>query len=366
MQLSKLLACKMQPGDKQGRTFTAKFKSLSSDMQALELTHAQLMALIYISALNNEFRSVATYFGTMRPSSFTLNKVATMVCEHMDTLLAGVGQDSESFAGASYNSGNIVCQYCKKSGHTADKCFGIANLKNKPKSDDSGSSSKYTNGAVVVKFVDCISPSLFPVIVTGRPCVALFDSGCTEMVLGERFADSIPHVVFTKPLWFVSLLASVADQRKVGTSRIAMQLHIVAGPTSNYYNCIVTPVCYELFVGVPWVICNNAHVNWDQRLLWTRFGAIPEFVPASQGKGREPEDPEIAYIDVSSQDELWEHAATLYDLHAVTVINSVETQESPTSSVPVHPLATKFAELYKDRLHDELPDELPPRCLQDP
>ncbi|KAJ2347685.1 hypothetical protein GGH92_003107, partial [Coemansia sp. RSA 2673] len=55
MQLSKLLACKMQPGDKQGRTFTAKFKSLSSDMQASELTHAQLMALIYLSALNDEF-----------------------------------------------------------------------------------------------------------------------------------------------------------------------------------------------------------------------------------------------------------------------------------------------------------------------
>ncbi|KAJ2431409.1 hypothetical protein GGF41_000558, partial [Coemansia sp. RSA 2531] len=103
MQLSKLLACKMQPGDKQGRTFTAKFKSLSSDMQASELTHAQLMALIYLSALNDEFRSVATYFGAMRPSSFTLNKVATMVCEHTDTLLAGVDQDLESFAGASHN-----------------------------------------------------------------------------------------------------------------------------------------------------------------------------------------------------------------------------------------------------------------------
>ncbi|KAJ2247416.1 hypothetical protein GGI13_005052, partial [Coemansia sp. RSA 455] len=32
MQLFKLLACNMQPEDKQGRTFTAKFKSLSSDM----------------------------------------------------------------------------------------------------------------------------------------------------------------------------------------------------------------------------------------------------------------------------------------------------------------------------------------------
>ncbi|KAJ2075885.1 hypothetical protein GGI09_008545, partial [Coemansia sp. S100] len=137
----------MQPGDKQGRMFTAQLKSLSSDMQASELTHAQLMALIYISALNDEFRSVATYFGAMRPSSFTLNRVANMVCEHTDTLLAGIDQGLESFAGASHNSGNIVCQYCKKSGHMADKCFAIANLKKEPKSDDFGSSSKYTNGS---------------------------------------------------------------------------------------------------------------------------------------------------------------------------------------------------------------------------
>ncbi|KAJ2063442.1 hypothetical protein GGI08_002525 [Coemansia sp. S2] len=104
------------------------------------------MALIYLSALNDEFRSVVTYFGAMRPSSFT-HKVATMVCEHTDTLLAGVDQDLESFAGASPNSGNIVCQYCKQSGHTADKCFAIANLNNEPKSDDSGSRRKNTNGS---------------------------------------------------------------------------------------------------------------------------------------------------------------------------------------------------------------------------
>ncbi|KAJ2046136.1 hypothetical protein GGI03_003734 [Coemansia sp. RSA 2337] len=146
MQLSKLLACKMQPGDKLGHTCMAKFKSLSSDMQASELTHAQLMVLIYLSTQNDESGSVATYFGVMRPSSLTLNKVANMVYEHTDTLLAGVDQGLELFAGALHNSGNIVCQYCKKSGHMADKCFAIANLKNEPKSDNSGSSSKYING----------------------------------------------------------------------------------------------------------------------------------------------------------------------------------------------------------------------------
>ncbi|KAJ1908576.1 hypothetical protein LPJ71_003876, partial [Coemansia sp. S17] len=184
------------------------------------------------------------------------------------------------------------------------------------------------------------------------------------MVLGERFADSIPHVVFTKPL--VPLSASVEDQRKVDISHITAQLHLVAGPTSDYYDCIVAPVRYDIIVGVPWMMHNNANVNWNQRLLWTRFGPIPEFVPASQGEGREPEEPEIVCIDISPQNELWEHPEALYDLQVAIVINLVEVQDSPVPSMPVHPLATKFTELYKDRLCDELPDELPPRRLQDP
>ncbi|KAJ2349606.1 hypothetical protein GGH92_002482 [Coemansia sp. RSA 2673] len=105
------------------------------------------------------------------------------------------------------------------------------------------------------------------------------------------------------------------------------------------------------------MIRNNADVNWDQRLLWMRFGAIPKFVPSSQGE-REPEEPEIACIDVNPQDELWEHAGALYNLQVAIVTNLVEVQESPVPSMPVHPLATKFTELYKDRLHDELPNEL--------
>ncbi|KAJ2065969.1 hypothetical protein GGH13_005902 [Coemansia sp. S155-1] len=205
---------------------------------------------------------------------------------------------------------------------------------------------------------NCISLLLFPAIITVKPCVALFDSGSTSLVLGERFTDSIPHVILTKPL--VPLSASVADQCKVDISHMAAQLHIVAGPTSDYYDCIVAPVRYDIIVGVPWMMCNDANVNWDQRLLWTHFSAIPEFVPASQNKGRGPEEPEIACIDVSPRDKLWEHAEALYDLQVAIVINSVEVQDSPVPSMPVHPLATKFAELYKDRLHDELPDELPP------
>ncbi|KAJ2100516.1 hypothetical protein GGI09_002244 [Coemansia sp. S100] len=151
-------------------------------------------------------------------------------------------------------------------------------------------------------------------------------------------------------------------QHKVDISRIATQLHIVAGPTSDYYDCIVAPLRYDLIVGVPWMIRNNANIDWDERLLWTHFGAIPEFVPASQGEGREPEEPKITCINVSPRDKLWEHAEALYDLQVAIVVNSVEVQDSPVPSMPVHPLASKFAELYKDRLRNELPDELPPNA----
>ncbi|KAJ2327361.1 hypothetical protein GGI00_004487, partial [Coemansia sp. RSA 2681] len=120
VQLVKLLACKMQPGDKQGRLFTAKFKSIVQSMQSSGLTYDQLITLVYVSSLNDEFRSVSTYFGAMKPASFTLNKVAKMVCEHSDTFQSAVDQDSKPFAGAAHNSGNTVCQYCSKPGHTAD------------------------------------------------------------------------------------------------------------------------------------------------------------------------------------------------------------------------------------------------------
>ncbi|KAJ2484443.1 hypothetical protein IWW37_006153, partial [Coemansia sp. RSA 2050] len=138
-QLSKLPACKMQPGDKNGHMFTATFKSIIQAMDSSDLSCDQLVTLIYLTSLNDEFRPVATHFGTIKPTQLTLQEVATMVCEHTDTLMASVDQDSSVFAGASQN--NVVCQYCSKSGHTADKCFAIANLKNEPKADRSSSSS---------------------------------------------------------------------------------------------------------------------------------------------------------------------------------------------------------------------------------
>ncbi|KAJ2433232.1 hypothetical protein GGF42_009433, partial [Coemansia sp. RSA 2424] len=147
VQLVKLLACKMQPGDKQGRLFTAKFKSIVQSMQSSGLTYDQLITLVYVSSLNDEFRSVATYFGAMKPASFTLDKVAKMVCEHSDTFQSTVDQDSKPFAGAAHNSGNTVCQYCSKHGHTADKCHAISRLKGEQSSDGNSGSSNSNNSS---------------------------------------------------------------------------------------------------------------------------------------------------------------------------------------------------------------------------
>ncbi|KAJ2813607.1 hypothetical protein GGI24_006516 [Coemansia furcata] len=138
----------MQPGDKNGRVFTAKFKSIAMAMQASDLTYAQLILLIFISSLNDEFRPVATHFGSKKPNTFTLDKICTIVGEHTDTLLAGNDQDLQTFASASKSCGDIVCQYCSKPNLTADKCFAIEKLKNAqtPVKDTSSNTSSSNGG----------------------------------------------------------------------------------------------------------------------------------------------------------------------------------------------------------------------------
>ncbi|KAJ1936273.1 hypothetical protein GGF37_005676, partial [Kickxella alabastrina] len=61
---------------------------------------------------------------------------------------------------------------------------------------------------------------------------------------------------------------------------------------------------------------NNAHVDWDQRIIQTRYGSIPEYVPAPlQGEGMGPEVAALAYLDVSPQDDLWAVVEMLQALH---------------------------------------------------
>ncbi|KAJ1901442.1 hypothetical protein LPJ66_000770 [Kickxella alabastrina] len=72
------------------------------------------------------------------------------------------------------------------------------------------------------------------------------------------------------------------------------------------------------------MVCNNAHVDWDQCIMQMCYGPIPEYVPVPlQGMG--PEVAALAYIDVSLQDDLWAIAEILHTLQQAVEINTIGT-----------------------------------------
>ncbi|PIA12985.1 hypothetical protein COEREDRAFT_11897 [Coemansia reversa NRRL 1564] len=73
-----------------------------------------------------------------------------------------------------------------------------------------------------------------------QTCIALFDSGCTGMVLGEQFAGSHKDIIFERPK--IPLAASLADKCKVAINRIAAQVPVQAGPTMANYDFVVAPI----------------------------------------------------------------------------------------------------------------------------
>ncbi|KAJ2490547.1 hypothetical protein IWW47_005141, partial [Coemansia sp. RSA 2052] len=186
------------------------------------------------------------------------------------------------------------------------------------------------------------------------------------MVLSDRCADLLTHVCFERPL--TRMTASVADSRQIDITRTASLL-INAGQTWGTYHCIVVPVRYDAIVGVPWMVQNNASIDWDRRVLVTRFGEIPEYSAApSLREGAGLEGSALAYIDVSPRDDMWAAMDLLYDLQQQTEVYNIDALETgpARATAPVHPAATALLEKYSDRLRDELPDDLPPRRPQDP
>ncbi|PIA12565.1 hypothetical protein COEREDRAFT_12593 [Coemansia reversa NRRL 1564] len=95
------------------------------------------------------------------------------------------------------------------------------------------------------------------------------------MVLGEQFADSHKDIIFERPK--IPLAASLADKREVAINRIAAQVPVQAGPTMANYDFVVAPIRYDVIVGLPWIVRNNASVDWDQRIMHTRFGPLEEY-----------------------------------------------------------------------------------------
>ncbi|KAJ1882004.1 hypothetical protein LPJ66_011221, partial [Kickxella alabastrina] len=68
--------------------------------------------------------------------------------------------------------------------------------------------------------------------------------------------------------------------------------------------------------------CNNAHVDWDQRIIQMCYGPIPEYVPVPLQEGMGPEVTALAYFDVSPQDDLWAVAEMLHALQQAVEINT--------------------------------------------
>ncbi|KAJ1860914.1 hypothetical protein LPJ73_001187 [Coemansia sp. RSA 2703] len=162
------------------------------------------------------------------------------------------------------------------------------------------------------------------------------------MVINEKLADALTDVRFTAPLQPMN--ASVADQRLVPITRIALKVAVAVGPTLGYYDLIVAPVRYDAIVGVPWMAANNASVDWDTRLLQTHFGAIPELASSTLSYGRAgPQAPALAHIDVSLQMNPLEKAVIIAELSYMPKISEiVEVDNDKLNPAPEHPIAAQL------------------------
>ncbi|KAJ1860922.1 hypothetical protein LPJ73_001184 [Coemansia sp. RSA 2703] len=137
---------------------------------------------------------------------------------------------------------------------------------------------------------------------------------------------------------------SVADQRLVPITHIALKVAVAVGPMLGYYDLIVAPVCYDAIVGTPWMTANNASVDWDTCLLQTHLGTILELPSSNLLYGRAGLlAPALTYIDVSHQMNPLEKAVLISDFHHTPTINEVvEVQDNVPQLETEHPVATQL------------------------
>jgi len=221
-----------------------------------------------------------------------------------------------------------------------------------------------------LQLIDTNNVFLIQMTINNIRCVALYDSGCTGMVISEKFISNHPSL----PMVASSSIthASLADQRIVPIKYMCPNAELISGPTRDNYDLIVAPIRYDIIVGLPWITKNNASVDWDNRILNTRHGPILEVneLPSinellfSDDVEFSPDDDDLKCYDKYSETML------INEFQVENIINnSCINSSSPSISTPnstVHPLAAKLIKEYSDRLRDELPDELPPRRPYDP
>lgn len=110
--------------------------------------------------------------------------------------------------------------------------------------------------------------------IADKPCIALFDSGCTGMILSPDFVKNHPSL---KPDSDKHLPpASLADGSSIPITAYCDNVNVDTGPTSSKHRFYVARIKHEVIFGLPWITYHNAQVDWDTRVMYTRTGSIPE------------------------------------------------------------------------------------------
>ena len=200
-------------------------------------------------------------------------------------------------------------------------------------------------------------------------CTALFDSGCTGMVVNEAFIKANPSIITTPASVYKQ--ASVADRRIIPITQECRHVQVTAGPTSANYNFVVAPIRYDAILGLPWIINNNAQVDWKNRALYTTSGKIYEYkeplpelneiVPFNDNKTEILNEPE----DIEDHVEAAAETTLINELIYEDLLEPDCEHRKTDNEEPKHHRAEAIIKEYSDRLRIELPDELPPRRITD-
>lgn len=186
--------------------------------------------------------------------------------------------------------------------------------------------------------------------IADKPCIALFDSGCTGMILSPDFVKNHPSL---KPDSDKHLPpASLADGSSIPITAYCDNVNVDTGPTSSKHRFYVARIKHEVIFGLPWITYHNAQVDWDTRVMYTRTGSIPESMKK--------------YPDLNSiRIQLVGDEQRILTDNLPYVPDQAE-EKPPTIPKNDHPCAQALLQRYAELIRKELPDQLPPRRPYDP
>lgn len=164
LQISQELNTIVQKGDEDVRAFGSKVQGLLSQLndvciieagvgseKYVELINAQTALIAFQEGLNNKIRVVVK-----SANCKTLNESITKAIEEESLIKRHLVIENKS--------SNLICQFCKKKGHSADRCYQIRSkntnqrnfpqekLPNNPDSKESNLSQNKTNNSIVCSY----------------------------------------------------------------------------------------------------------------------------------------------------------------------------------------------------------------------